>query len=256
MEKQIIETTTLLVNEQLGPDLWLATFKAPRLSKIAQPGQFMLIEPSQQFFLKRPFSFFDINAKAETIAVYYQNKGLGTWFMANKWLIGQAVQIQGPHGQGFQITKETDDLLIVAGGIGIAPMKALIDDLITKKVKYTAIFGGRTKNALNVLSLFQDNTRFLLNTDDGTIGQQQNIIVALEQYLETHQPQMIVACGPEVALTKINQIAKENRITTQISYESHMACGVGACMGCTKTIDGTNKKICTDGPIITVKYDK
>ncbi|WP_424525954.1 hypothetical protein [Spiroplasma endosymbiont of Glossina fuscipes fuscipes] len=88
MGKQIIETTTLLANEQLGPDLWLATFKAPQLSRIAQPGQFMLIEPSRQFFLKRPFSFFDINVKAETIAVYYQYKGLGTWYMANKWTVG------------------------------------------------------------------------------------------------------------------------------------------------------------------------
>ncbi|XRZ21936.1 hypothetical protein ACP193_05225 [Spiroplasma endosymbiont of Glossina fuscipes fuscipes] len=147
-------------------------------------------------------------------------------------------------------------MLIIAGGIGIAPMKALIDDLIKKGIKYTAIFGGRTKNALNVLSLFQDNISFLLNTDDRSIGCQQNIVIALEQYLQEHQPEMIVACGPDVVLTKINQIAKQKQIATQISYESHMACGVGACMGCSKTIDGINKKICTDGPIIIVEYEK
>ncbi|WP_241568679.1 iron-sulfur cluster-binding protein [Spiroplasma endosymbiont of Megaselia nigra] len=55
-------------------------------------------------------------------------------------------------------------------------------------------------------------------------------------------------------MTKINGLAKTQQIATQISYESHMACGVGACMGCTKTINGVNKKICTDGPIIIVEY--
>ncbi|WP_425379528.1 dihydroorotate dehydrogenase [Spiroplasma endosymbiont of Stenodema calcarata] len=256
MGTQIIETTTLLVNKQLGPDLWLATFKAPQLSKIACPGQFMLIEPSQQFFLKRPFSFFEINPKAETVTIYYQCKGLGTWYMANKWKIGQSVQIQGPHGQGFQISEQSKDILIIAGGIGIAPMKALIDDLIKKEISYTAIFGGRTKDALNVLSLFQNNNLFLLNTDDGSVGKPQNIIRALEYYLQEHRPKIIVACGPEIVLTKINKIAQQYQIATQISYESHMACGVGACMGCTKTIDGVNKKICTDGPIVTVDYEQ
>ncbi|KAI93012.1 iron-sulfur cluster-binding protein [Spiroplasma melliferum] len=254
MTKQIIESTILLSNQQLGPDLWLATFKAPHLSKIARSGQFVLVEPQQQFFLKRPFSFFDINPVAETISIYYQCKGLGTWYMANQWKVGQVVQIQGPHGQGFQITPTIDDILIVAGGIGIAPMKALIDDLIKKEKKYHVIFGGRTKDALNVVTLFQDNNNFFLNTDDGSIGQQQNIVTALENYLTKSKPKLIIACGPDIVLTKINELAKAQQIATQISYESHMACGVGACMGCTKTIDGVNKKICTDGPIIVVEY--
>ncbi|WP_241568678.1 ferredoxin reductase domain-containing protein [Spiroplasma endosymbiont of Megaselia nigra] len=183
MTKQIIESTILLANQQLGSDLWLATFKAPQLSKIACPGQFVLVEPQQQFFLKRPFSFFDINPVAETISIYYQCKGLGTWYMANQWKIGQVVQIQGQHGQGFQVTQTIDDILIVAGGIGIAPIKALIDELIKKQKKYYVIFGGRTKDALNVVTLFQNNNNFLLNTDDGSVGHQQNIVTALEQYL-------------------------------------------------------------------------
>ncbi|WP_348735287.1 dihydroorotate dehydrogenase [Spiroplasma endosymbiont of Ammophila pubescens] len=254
MTKQIIESTILLANQQLGSDLWLATFKPSQLSKIACPGQFVLVEAQQQFFLKRQFSFFDINPVTETISIYYQCKGLGTWYMANQWKIGQVFQIQGPHGQGFQVTPTIDDILIVAGGIGIAPMKALIDELIKKQKKYHVIFRGRTKDVLNVVTLFQNNNNFLLNTDDGSIGHQQNIVIALEQYLTKSKPKVIIACGPDIVLTKINALAKTQQIATQISYESHMACGVGACMGCTKTIDGVNKKICTDVPIIIVEY--
>ncbi|WP_342255735.1 hypothetical protein [Spiroplasma endosymbiont of Poecilobothrus nobilitatus] len=67
--------------------------------------------------------------------------------MANQWKIGKVVQIQGPHGQGFQVTPTIDDILIVAGGIGIAPMKALIDELI-KKEKNIMLFSGNERRMI------------------------------------------------------------------------------------------------------------
>ncbi|AGM24832.1 iron-sulfur cluster-binding protein [Spiroplasma chrysopicola] len=253
MVKQVEEKVVLLANQQLSGDLWLATFKAPIISQLAEPGQFVLIEPAAQFFLKRPFSFFDINKTEQTVQIYYQSKGLGTWYMAQQWKIGQIVTMQGPHGQGFQID-EINDILIVAGGIGIAPMKCLIDQLEKTEKKYQVIFGGQNQAALTVAAMFSQLQKLILVTDDGSIGKQQNVIEALKEYLQQHKPKVIIGCGPSVVLNQIAKLGEQNNISTQLSYESRMGCGVGACMGCTIIKDNTSYKLCIDGPVIINKY--
>ncbi|AHF57548.1 dihydroorotate dehydrogenase [Spiroplasma eriocheiris] len=249
MKHQVVETVTLLNNEQIADNLYLATFKAPLISANANPGQFVLVETSADQYLKRPFSFFDIDKVAQTVKIYYEVKGLGTFYMSKHWKVGQQIKMQGPLGSGFIISPPYHNVVVVGGGIGIAPLKVLIDQLNAQQINFQGIFGARNKNGLTILEHFIKKD-YLLSTDDGSLGQPQNVVVSLQQYLQKNKVDLIITCGPEIMMEKIKALAEAEQITYQISYENHMACGTGACMGCTKNIDGVNKKICTDGPVI------
>ena len=154
----------------------------------------------------------------------------------------------GPLGNGFP--QEGENVFLIGGGIGVPPMLEMAKQLNCEK---QIILGYRDEN-LFLRDEFEAYGEVFVATEDGSVGTKGNVMNAIE---ENHlQADVIFACGPMPMLRAIKKYAEEKKIKAYISLEEHMACGVGACLGCvvkTKEVDHHshvhNARICTDGPV-------
>jgi dihydroorotate dehydrogenase electron transfer subunit len=144
----------------------------------------------------------------------------------------------------------------VAGGIGVAPMPFLAARLLEKGMppeKCHAFIGGRSKDdLLCVDELAALGLPLTLTTDDGSTGDQCLVTHPVEAALEAESPDAVFACGPMPMLACLAGILEKREIFTQVSVESMMACGMGACLGCAiapRDPDAPYRHVCIDGPV-------
>ena len=161
----------------------------------------------------------------------------------------------GPLGNGFP--QEGENVFLIGGGIGVPPMLEMAKQLNCEK---QIILGYRDEN-LFLRDEFEAYGEVFVATEDGSVGTKGNVMNAIEE--NALQADEIFACGPMPMLRAIKKYAEENEIKAYISLEEHMACGVGACLGCvvkTKEVDHHshvhNARICTDGPVFDAEEVK
>jgi dihydroorotate dehydrogenase electron transfer subunit len=183
---------------------------------------------------------------------------------------GEALDIIGPLGRGYDTGINGKRAVLIGGGLGIAPLFFLGRELAPNN-HVQALFGGRNKDAIPRFSSIKSFTYELI-TEDGSLGSKGLVTDLLVKLLEEDKPDIIYSCGPRPMLAAVNKIALQYNIPHQVSLESVMACGVGACLGCTckGTSKGTNEekidekndeignngdkadvllKVCKDGPV-------
>src|SRR3989304_6835932 len=230
------------------------------------PGQFLMIRPVASIspsdpLLPRPFSIHRATPEGH-IEVLYKKVGKGTAILASL-NAGEEVEILGPLGNGFILEgiNSAEEVLVVTGGIGVAPMLGLVETLrVGYPEKEIRVFlGGRGEvDLLCVEELKAVSTEVILATNDGTMGFKGYVTEALEKYLShaliTHHSSLITilyACGPSLMLQRISEITEPLRIESYFSLEANMACGIGLCMGCAiRRRDGKGYYlVCTDGPV-------
>lgn len=226
----------------------------------AKPGQFIMLRLAQQSdpLLRRPFSIHNLiisNGQAEGLELLYKVVGKGTAIMARQ-KPGDMVDILGPLGTGFIIPRQAKSIHVVAGGIGVAPLVFLASQLYRNKFDFSTcrvFIGGRTKEDLLCRDDFvQLGLKVDTTTDDGSDGDQCLVTHPLELAVDHNPPDMIVACGPMPMLACVIGIADKHRIPCQVSIETMMACGLGACLGCAvegRADQGRYLHACLDGPV-------
>lgn len=214
----------------------------------SQPGQFVMIRVSSSFdpFLRRPFSIFQVNG--DKISIFYKIVGKGTKIMSS-WEKGQIVDILGPLGKGFSIC-DKKSVLLVAGGMGIAPLAFLASTLLKKNCNFQVIWGVEHRmddRLIEILSKIVKN--LIIYTKDGSFGKKGLASDGLKWALEKERPDYMYACGPLAMLKAIFYIAKDEKTFLEVCLESQMACGIGACLGC--VIQGRSGpfKVCQEGPV-------
>jgi dihydroorotate dehydrogenase electron transfer subunit len=168
---------------------------------------------------------------------------------------GDILDIIGPLGNGFSLKKGR--AIIVAGGVGVAPLVFLAEKLISLRAKSSelraeVLIGAKTKNHILCEKEFKDlGLNVTIATDDGSRGFKGRVTEALDYLLRAKSRELptIYACGPAPMLKAVSAIAKKHKIPAQLSLEAHMACGIGACLGCVvKTTQGF-KRVCKEGPV-------
>lgn len=220
----------------------------------SMPGQFLHIL-CQDFskkscdkkspILRRPISIHRILAP-DIIEILFKVVGQGTCLLSQKE-IGQPLDILGPIGNGFKIARGKEALL-VAGGIGIAPLYALAESLRRGGEDVCLFMGGKTSEDI----LCKDELRNLgievkIATDDGSLGHHGLVTDLLPT---THPLPTLYACGPQNMLKEVAKIAKKRGALCQVLLEERMACGIGACMSCVcPTKEGKYVRVCVDGPV-------
>ena len=244
------QKAAVLSQRQTAPeiyDMWIET----DLAREAGPGQFICIYPkSESTLLPRPISICQVNEQKTAIRIVYRIAGKGTREFSS-YKAGEEIFILGPLGNGFPLQKgEGKRVLLMGGGIGIPPILQLAQEIKGDK---QMVLGYRD----NHLFLKEDMEKLgtvQIATEDGSVGVQGNVMDAVRQ--KGLEADLIFACGPMPMLRAIKAYAQEKNIPAYISLEEHMACGVGACLGCvvkTKEIDHHshvhNARICTDGPV-------
>ena len=227
----------IVENTKVGTDVFLMRLKGD-LTSIKNSGEFIEIK-LDGYYLRRPISVCEFNSGEVTIL--YKVLGHGTLDMSI-YPVGKTLDVLVGLGNGFDITKSTNPLL-VAGGIGIAPLVGLAKEFNKLGIKPTLVYGAAKETDLVLIEELQKYTTLYLTTDDGSRGYKGNPVGFLkENHIEFDY---YYSCGPQVMLKFLAQYSSNGCV----SLEARMGCGFGACMGCSiQTTNGT-KRVCKEGPV-------
>lgn len=254
-----LEECEIIENVKISADKFLLKVKSEKSFKCVKAGQFFMLKCDS--YLRRPISVH--YADKNILEFYYQVKGEGT---KNLSKMSDTANIQGPLGNGFETNINNKNLLLVAGGMGIAPFKLLINEL-KEKNNISLIFGGANESGVKIIKYFDTkNIKLYITTDDGSVGDKCNSVDKTKELLKENNFDLIYTCGPEIMMKRIIKLSLENNIKCFASLERRMACGVNACLGCNiEILENENtkntkknkyilKKVCHDGPVFDAKY--
>ncbi|MFH0738460.1 MAG: dihydroorotate dehydrogenase electron transfer subunit [Candidatus Omnitrophota bacterium] len=245
----------VLENTKVKGASWRCVLAAAEITEEALPGQFVHIRfsDSQEVFLRRPFSIHRVRGKR--LEILYQVLGSGTEIFSKK-KPGEHLDLIGPLGNGFKILTRrlTQHPMIVAGGMGVAPLVFLAGKLTgTPKL---VLIGAKTREQILCEKEFKElDCNVKIATDDGSQGFKGYVSDLLKRELSAigHQPSQIYACGPKQMLKEVAAISNKYNIPAQISLEEHMACGIGACLGCVVNTSAGFQRVCKEGPVFDAK---
>jgi dihydroorotate dehydrogenase electron transfer subunit len=204
----------------------------------ATSGQFVMVwVPGVDEF---PMS---VSYSGDRLGVTYQIIGEGTKALASK-CPGEKVGIRGPYGKGFAIHGKR--LLVVAGGLGMAPLGLFVEEATSHGAKVDVVLGARSSKEL----LFEGRAaragaRVHISTDDGSKGFKGLATQLAAEVLEKDRFDCVYTCGPEKMIVGLLTLADKKGVPMQASLERIMKCGIGICDSC--ALDG--KHVCRDGPV-------
>ncbi|MBO5100302.1 MAG: dihydroorotate dehydrogenase [Treponema sp.] len=214
-------------------------------------GQFyMLRSVKSSLLLGRPISIFhsEYNEKSDVLSLNFLIllKGKGTSELCNLDK-GDKLEILGPVGNYWVKPNSAEKVAIFGGGVGVAPVAGFASTLPKKSYDFYAAFKSGSYGLEYVKA-----QNLIITTDDGSVGTK-GMITAVIDSESIKQYDVVYACGPTPMLAYIQKICLEANVKCWLSLENRMACGLGACLGCTiKTTEG-NKRCCKDGPIFDGK---
>ena len=240
---QLSEVVSL---EEVMPGVFLMWLLAPGIAGAAKPGQFAMLRCGSHNFLRRPLSIHRVSGDRQKLAFLFAAVGKGT-----RWLSGvtpgQELDLVGPLGQGFEIDVDASQLLLVAGGLGVAPLGFLADEARAQGKNVNLLLGAATASALCPAELLPGVDSCRSATDDGTYGRRGLVTHLLAESLPGTQ--QIFACGPLPMLRALAADPALRQHRAQVSLEIRMACGLGVCYGCTvNTVHGL-RQVCKHGPV-------
>ena len=235
-------------NEKIAKDIYELTLE---LDSKCVPGQFININVNRpDLLLRRPISISDY--ENNRLKVIYRTVGEGTHHLS-KISVGSRLDVLEPLGNGFPLVKGKN-VLIVGCGMGVAPMLYLAKEL-SKDNTLTIILAYQKKELSYLTHAFDNLGNVIITTDDGSIGYKGNVL----EYLKENKINFdtLYACGPMIVLKNLDLKYRDIK-EGYLSFESRMACGIGACYGCVINTKNGLKRVCKDGPIFKlgeVTYD-
>ncbi|MFC1860209.1 dihydroorotate dehydrogenase electron transfer subunit [Chloroflexota bacterium] len=221
--------------------IWLS---CPEIER-ARSGQFVMVRCGNECVLPRPFSIHQTEGDRIALWIAVWEDGKGTQWLA-QCQASDTVELVGPMGNSFSIHPESRNLLLLVGGIGIAPLYFLAQEALNKQCPVKLIHGAST--AINLYP--QEMPReieMITVTEDGSYGQKGLITDLLPEHIDCAD--QVFACGPTAMYQAMAQIPELKGKPVQVSLEVRMGCGRGVCYGCTIKTKGGLKQVCTDGPV-------
>ncbi len=217
------------------------------------PGQFVevRVDGSSTTFLRRPISINFVDRQANELWLMVAMVGDGTRQLGQLH-VGDSLNCVLPLGNGFTVQSDSIALkkvLLVGGGVGVAPLLYLGAELKAQGCEVTFLLGGRSAKDVLELDLFNKYGRVCVTTEDGTLGEQgfvTNHSVLVESF------DKIFTCGPTPMMKAVARYAKEKDIYCEASLENMMACGLGACLCCVEKTTEGNLCVCKNGPVFPI----
>lgn len=269
--KRSLFSSRIAYNDLVADDTYRMGISCKGIGRRSEPGQFAMIRINchSDPLLCRPFAIHRSSlsqSKGEGIEILYQVVGKGTRILSHLSK-GDRIDGFGPLGRGFRIDPGKKRSIVVAGGIGIASLVCLVEGLSDKgrMEKGIVLMGAKTRESLLCVDVIRAfDWQLKIATEDGSAGHKGLVsdLLSREIAIQGSEEITIHSCGPIGMLMEVARIASEAGITCQVSLESQMACGTGACLGCVirgsrtrskELSQGSSKKIylrtCTEGPV-------
>lgn len=216
------------------------------------PGQFVevKVDNSPSTFLRRPISINYYDEQTNELWLLVAVVGEGTRGLS-RLHVGDTVNCLLPLGNGFTpCTSAADRLLLVGGGVGVAPLLYYGKKIAAMGARPAFLLGARTANDLLELPLFEALGDVYITTEDGSAGEKG--FVTNHSILNTARFDRISCCGPKPMMKAVAHYATKAVVDCEVSLENMMACGLGACLCCVeKTVKG-NQCVCKDGPVFNI----
>lgn len=226
---------------------------------------FMLKPPHSSFFLARPISVALWDSMTNILQFLIEIRGKGTQELSNMegW---DYIELTGPLGNAWtdflpkpQKSQKEKPIALVGGGLGIAPLKALVAEAPDYRFDFycgfkTGFEGADVRSEM-LGRTFDICDKQVIATEDGSEGRKGLIL----DFFEPHNYAAVCACGPAAMLKATAAKCRAVNVHCFVSMEARMACGVGACLGCTIETASGNRRCCADGPIFRAQdvfFDK
>lgn len=275
-----LASAELMESREIVPGQWLQTYLAPWLVGGARAGQFVHVRTPDYagLVLRRPFSLNTVDRAAGSLTIHFRVTGKGTDTIARA-RPGDRLEMLGPLGKPFEVDRRTHHVLLIAGGLGMAGVRALADESLAAGRQVTVLFGAQSAAQVYPSALLPEEVEYVVATDDGSIGHPGLVIDLVTRY-EAWADQAF-ACGPWPMLAALARLAAgrdarlgvarlgrkrgarsatpsgpprgtaaaRRRAWLQVSMEQNMGCAVGACLGCVVLgVDGP-QRVCREGPV-------
>lgn len=233
---------TIITHRSLTPSIYEMVIEYDRVMDFI-PGQFINLK-IPPYYLRRPLSVTDWDGKRLTLL--YKVVGQGTDRLS-QYHPGQTIDTLMPLGNGFDCDQPID--LLIAGGMGVAPLYGLAKAMIQNH-PVTAILGFRNaQEAIYIDRYHALGVNVIVTSDDGSIGLHGSVMAGLAT-IDISGYHHYASCGPAIMM---RSIATSVDLPGQVSLESRMGCGFGACMGCSIQLNDGYARVCTEGPIFDPK---
>jgi len=271
----------LVESRQILPAQWVQSFHAPALASGSRAGQFVHVRTGDYsgLLLRRPFSINTADPATGIVTIHFRTVGRGT-----DWLTrlrpGETLDMLGPLGRPFEVDPRSRYLLLIAGGLGIAGVRMLVDEAIRDGRQVVVLFGAATARDVYPSSLLPDEVEYVVATDDGSLGHG-GLVTELVADYEAWADQAF-ACGPQPMLAALARLAAGRRERLgvaklgrkrgsgrqdplgspaarrksflQVALEQNMGCAVGACLGCVVMgVTGQPQRVCREGPVFAAE---
>ncbi|MDP3980200.1 MAG: dihydroorotate dehydrogenase electron transfer subunit [Chlamydiota bacterium] len=250
----VFQNLTVVSNEKLAPDIYRLRLAVEDLGTNYQPGQFAMLRlcHGEGSVLPRPYSIHW--AEKNLIEFLYKVYGKGSAGIS-RLRPNELVSVLGPLGNSFT-TSLADEIILVAGGIGIAPFVYLVDQYFKNK-RVMLFTGNQNKSQVILTDVFSKmSVKVIHATDDGSVGVHGLITDVFKDYLENindSKTREIFVCGPKQMEIKVAKICADYHMQAQFAMEEYMACGMGVCMGCVIPCqcheEKNYKRVCIEGPV-------
>ncbi len=258
----IIETGRVVHTTEIGHLGTVLAIEAPEIASRAHAGQFVHVRPGRLFdpLLRRPYSFLGIDRRAGEVELVVKPLGPGGEWIASR-RPGDAFDLLGPLGSAFVVHRATRNLLLVAGGTGVAPLRVLADQEAARR-NVTLVMGGRSVQHLWPSSRLPATVEYLTTTEDGSFGLRGRVTDALGELLPWAD--QLCACGPWpmlAALARMREDAsrasavfpgRDVLLDVQVAVEQRMGCAMGVCRACVVATAHGNARVCREGPVFAL----
>ena len=239
---------SIISNSGVMPGVYLIWLESSQIASTAQPGQFVMVRCGEDTLLPRPLSIHQRDANK--LALLFTVVGKGTHWLSQR-KTGDSIDLFGPLGNGYSIHPASHNLLLLAGGMGIAPVGFLAQQVLNQGHSVTLLLGASTATQLYPRHFLPPEAEVITITEDGTAGNKGMITDLLPDFVGWAD--QVFACGPTTMYRAMADQQLLKAKSTQISLEVRMGCGRGVCYACTVKTKSGLKQVCTDGPVFNLE---
>ena len=258
----ILEQGRVVATAKIGDLGVLLGVRSESIAEQAHAGQFVHVRPGVGWdpLLRRPYSFCRIDRRAGEIELIVKPLGPGGLWIAER-RPGDALDLLGPLGTSFVVRRDTRNLLLVAGGTGIAPMRVIAEHEAPRR-NVTLVMGGRSVAHLWPSDRLPATVEYVTTTDDGSFGTRGRVTDVLPDLLAWAD--QLFACGPWPMLAALGRLrdaaeraaatypGRRTLLEAQIAVEQHMGCAMGVCRACVIVTTEGNARVCREGPVFAL----
>lgn len=239
----------ILSKEELSPNVFAMDIEAPRVAKKAQAGQFIVLRVDEKGE-RIPLTIANFNRDTGVVNIVFQVIGASTMALAALNAGDSLLDFVGPLGKPSKIKKFNGTVVVVGGGIGVAPTFPIARAMKEAGNKVIAIMGAKTKDILIMEAEMQAVTdEIMITTDDGSRGIKGFVTYAVEElYKRGENIAQVTAIGPVIMMKSVADVTRKLAIPTVVSLNPIMVDGTGMCGGCRVTVGEETKFACVDGP--------